>query len=169
MVGCGSLDGYLSLKFFRGHFFSFFSERSEAWPRVARVYGQLRTGVWTKKSIPSTHPPTQQKIHAVAPYFPQIFDIFKLLNRYIFDNLWDLRFFQIWDFFWNLIFFWDMSLHFFSEFLWDLRFFSNLRFFLRSDWNSQKNIEHQKNRNFTFSWVPQPGATSLSAARTSRS
>ena len=54
------------------------SERSEACPRVARVYGQLWTGVWTKKSIPSTthHSPIQQKIHAVAPYFPQIFDIF---------------------------------------------------------------------------------------------
>ena len=52
-----------------------FSERSEAWPRVARVYGQLsKTGVWAKKSIPPTHPPTQQKIHADPVYFPQIYE-----------------------------------------------------------------------------------------------
>ena len=46
---------------------------------IARVYGQLLTGVWTKKSTPPTHhppPTTSQMIHAVAPYIPQIFDHF---------------------------------------------------------------------------------------------
>ena len=53
------------------------SERSEAWPRVSGVYGQLWTEVWTKKSTPPTHhppPTTQQNIHADPVYFPQIFE-----------------------------------------------------------------------------------------------
>ena len=64
-----------------------FSERSEAWPRVARVYGQLWTGVWTKKSIPPTHhpPPTDPtKDTRCSPVLPpNYWYFFKLLNRYI--------------------------------------------------------------------------------------